>query len=305
MRNLSFYLTNLTNLLNFLFPFLIKIPSKSLPVQIETMVSLVSRTGRNLQRYEKGYRLVVGCIPYRYKKSQEPTSVEELEVLVISAQNGQGMLFPKGGWENDESMVEAAMRETEEEAGVIGVVGDKLGPWQYKSKRSCIMHESYMFPLLVQEELDSWPESKTRKRRWVSINEAREVCHNRWMRDALEELANAGHGDGVLGDLYILLLFLCLCRGSPDDHQILTVEQNGLPRIDHNWDLDTMRWEVMIHGISLEVLVAVSKRFCIFLPGSISEEPSDSPRRLERLLGLAESPKSPPPLVMRRGRVAL
>ncbi|XP_034917304.1 nudix hydrolase 4 [Populus alba] len=190
MRNLSFYLTNLTNLLNFLFPFLIKIPSKSLPVQIETMVSLVSRTGRNLQRYEKGYRLVVGCIPYRYKKSQEPTSVEELEVLVISAQNGQGMLFPKGGWENDESMVEAAMRETEEEAGVIGVVGDKLGPWQYKSKRSCIMHESYMFPLLVQEELDSWPESKTRKRRWVSINEAREVCHNWWMRDALEELVS-------------------------------------------------------------------------------------------------------------------
>lgn len=159
-----------------------------MPVQIETMVSLVSRTGRNLQRYEKGYRLVVGCIPYRYKKSQEPTSVEELEVLVISAQNGQEMLFPKGGWENDESMEEAAMRETEEEAGVIGVVGGKLGPWQYKSKRSSIMHESYMFPLLVQEELDSWPESKTRKRRWVSINEAREVCHNWWMRDALEEL---------------------------------------------------------------------------------------------------------------------
>ena len=101
------------------------------------------------------------CIPYRYKKSQEPTSVEDLEVLVISAQNGQGMLFPKvlilcclhqqaryhhlvfkitvfshffflltnsllcieqGGWENDECMEEAAKRETEEEAGVIGVV---------------------------------------------------------------------------------------------------------------------------------------------------------------------------------------
>ncbi|KAG5233867.1 hypothetical protein OIU78_017146 [Salix suchowensis] len=187
MRCLSFYLTNLTNLLNFLFPFLIKIPSKFLPVQIENMVTLVSRTGRHLQRYEKGYRLVVGCIPYRYK-SQEPASVEEIEVLVISAQNGQGMLFPKGGWENDECMEEAAKRETEEEAGVIGVVQDKLGPWHYKSKRSCIMHESYMFPLLVQKELDSWPEKNIRKRRWVSINEAREVCHNWWMREALEEL---------------------------------------------------------------------------------------------------------------------
>lgn len=159
-----------------------------MPVQIENMVNLVSRTGRHLQRYEKGYRLVVGCIPYRYKKSQEPTSVEELEVLVISAQNGQGMLFPKGGWENDECMEEAAKRETEEEAGVIGVVQEKLGPWHYKSKRSCIMHESYMFPLLVQKELDCWPEKNIRKRRWVSINEAREVCHNWWMREALEEL---------------------------------------------------------------------------------------------------------------------
>jgi len=66
MRNLSFYLTNLTNFLNFLFPFLIKIPSKSLPVQIETMVSLVSRTGRNLQRYEKGCRLVVGWVSFSF-----------------------------------------------------------------------------------------------------------------------------------------------------------------------------------------------------------------------------------------------
>jgi hypothetical protein len=70
------------------------------------------------------------------------------------------------------------------------------------------------------------------------------------------------------------------------------VKQNNLPRIDHNWDLDTMRWKVMIHAISLEVLVAVSKRFCIFLPGSISKEPSDSPRRLERLKGLADSQKA-------------
>ncbi|KAJ6411192.1 hypothetical protein OIU84_007869 [Salix udensis] len=187
MRHLSFFLSNLTNFLNFLFPFLIKIPSKSLPVQIKTMVSL-ARSGRRLQRYEEGYRLVVGCIPYRYKKSQEPSPVEELEVLVISAQNGKGMLFPKGGWENDESMEEAAKRETEEEAGVIGVVGDKLGPWHYQSKRSCIMHESYMFPLLVKEVLACWPEREIRERRWVTINEAREVCHNRWMREALEEL---------------------------------------------------------------------------------------------------------------------
>lgn len=43
-------------------------------------------------------------------------------MLVISAQDGKGMLFPKGGWENDESMEDAAVRETLEEAGVRGII---------------------------------------------------------------------------------------------------------------------------------------------------------------------------------------
>lgn len=41
---------------------------------------------------------------------------------MISAQNGHGMQFPKGGWEIDESMEQAALRETLEEAGVVGNV---------------------------------------------------------------------------------------------------------------------------------------------------------------------------------------
>ena len=97
------------------------------------------------------------CIPYRYRKTNKS---KELEVLVISSQNGKGMLFPKvlfalacrmwlfyflvlvnplvitcnftiftkrplslqGGWEMDEDMKDAALRETFEEAGVRGVV---------------------------------------------------------------------------------------------------------------------------------------------------------------------------------------
>ncbi|KAL7000884.1 hypothetical protein U1Q18_002036 [Sarracenia purpurea var. burkii] len=66
------------------------------------------------------------CIPYRYKtcikKEGKDGDQEELEVLMISSQKGQGMLFPKGGWELDESIEEAALRETLEEAGVIGKV---------------------------------------------------------------------------------------------------------------------------------------------------------------------------------------
>jgi diphosphoinositol-polyphosphate diphosphatase len=41
---------------------------------------------------------------------------------MISSQKGQGLLFPKGGWELDESVEEAASRESLEEAGVRGNV---------------------------------------------------------------------------------------------------------------------------------------------------------------------------------------
>nr|KJB30709.1 hypothetical protein B456_005G156300 [Gossypium raimondii] len=87
------------------------------------MVCMVSRTGRHLQRYDNlGRRQVVGCIPYRYKSSSDGTMTDDLEVLVISSQKCQKMMFPKGGWELDESREEAALRESLEEAGVLGNV---------------------------------------------------------------------------------------------------------------------------------------------------------------------------------------
>ena len=45
---------------------------------------------------------------------------EGVEVLLISSRKGKGHVFPKGGWEEDEGLSEAAMRETVEEAGVRG-----------------------------------------------------------------------------------------------------------------------------------------------------------------------------------------
>ncbi|KAI4299610.1 hypothetical protein L6164_033052 [Bauhinia variegata] len=160
-------------------------------VSQENVVALVSRTGRELQRYRKGRRQVVGCIPYRYKITEQSSleeSEEELEVLVISSQKGKGMLFPKGGWELDESRKEAALRETIEEAGVRGIVEGKLGKWNFKSKTHNTLYEGYMFPLLVQEQLEFWPEQNVRQRTWMSVDEARKVCQHWWMKEALDRL---------------------------------------------------------------------------------------------------------------------
>ncbi|KAK4756418.1 hypothetical protein SAY87_006545 [Trapa incisa] len=162
-------------------------------VQIEEMVSLASRTGRHLQRYDKGCRQVVGCIPYRYRKNSTSDGVAaegELEVLLISSQKGNAMMFPKGGWETDESMEEAALRETIEEAGVKGEVQKSLGHWRYKSKSQGTYHDGFMFPLLVNEQLESWPEKNFRQRNWVSASEAKDICQHGWMKEALEVLVS-------------------------------------------------------------------------------------------------------------------
>ena len=46
---------------------------------------------------------------------------------------------------------------------------DELGMWIYKSKRCDTMHHAYMFPLLVNEQLDLWPEQNIRQRKWVCV----------------------------------------------------------------------------------------------------------------------------------------
>ncbi|KAL0397214.1 UNVERIFIED_CONTAM: Nudix hydrolase 17, mitochondrial [Sesamum calycinum] len=143
-------------------------------MQIKKLVSLPSRTGRHLQRYNQGFRQVVGCIPYRIRetnKSSYGTLIEDLEVLLITSQKSPRMMFPKGGWELDEDIELAASRETLEEAGVVGLLGEKLGEWIFKSKSQEKFHEGSMFPLLVTE---------------MTVNEAREACSQLWMKEALE-----------------------------------------------------------------------------------------------------------------------
>ncbi|KAK2354121.1 Nudix hydrolase 16, mitochondrial [Trifolium repens] len=158
------------------------------------MSDLVARTGRHQQRYENGYRLVAGCVPFRYKSSGDDDSSSEkiIEVLMINSPSGPGLLFPKGGWENDETVEEAAVREAIEEAGVRGDLMDCLGCYEFRSKthQDEFSPEGWckaaMFALFVKEELELWPEQNTRNRSWLAVSEALGSLRHAWMRDALE-----------------------------------------------------------------------------------------------------------------------
>ncbi|XP_009148558.1 nudix hydrolase 12, mitochondrial [Brassica rapa] len=169
------------------------------------MSVISSRTGRDRQRYDNNFRLVSGCIPYRLIKdegSEEDTSVDfvnKLQVLMVSSPNRHDLVFPKGGWEDDETVLEAASREAMEEAGVKGSLREvPLGVWEFRSKSSISSScneedecfggcKGYMFALKVTEELEEWPERENRERKWLNVKEALELCRYEWMQRALEE----------------------------------------------------------------------------------------------------------------------
>uniref|UniRef100_J3LXF3 Nudix hydrolase domain-containing protein n=1 Tax=Oryza brachyantha TaxID=4533 RepID=J3LXF3_ORYBR len=98
-------------------------------------VVAAARKGRLRQRYDGEYRLVAGCVPYRVRASGGGGEV--VEVLMVSTPNRADLVFPKGGWEDDEDVHEAACREAMEEAGVRGHIDRvSLGLWVFRSKSS-------------------------------------------------------------------------------------------------------------------------------------------------------------------------
>lgn len=111
------------------------------------------------------------CIPVRC--TPDHARPDSVRVLLISSSNGSGWVFPKGGWELDESAKEAARRETVEEGGVRGDLEEpQLGVYPYSNRKpgsqrkGCIAH---VFVMNVQEELAVWPEAAHRTRRWVRL----------------------------------------------------------------------------------------------------------------------------------------
>ncbi|KAG2261439.1 hypothetical protein Bca4012_013809 [Brassica carinata] len=176
---------------------------------LSKMSNLSARTGRDRQRYDNNFRLVSGCIPYRLVKDEEEDSSVDLEnklqVLMVSSPNRHDLVFPKGGWEDDETVLEAASREAMEEAGIKGILREvPLGVWEFRSKSSSLEDEcclgggckGYMFALEVKEELTAWPEQENRERRWLSVKEALELCRYEWMQSALEEFIRVMTEDG-------------------------------------------------------------------------------------------------------------
>ena len=96
----------------------------------EVILRTTSRQGRDTQRWlrDRGedIRLVTGCVPI----------LQDGMVLLVSASRKAEWILPKGGWEEDESIEQSALRETHEEAGVHGRLGPPLTEVTYETRKS-------------------------------------------------------------------------------------------------------------------------------------------------------------------------
>jgi 8-oxo-dGTP pyrophosphatase MutT (NUDIX family) len=122
-----------------------------------------------------------GVIPYALENGVP------VFLLVTTRRTGR-WIFPKGACEADETLHACAAREAFEEAGVEGeIAGPAIGAYRDRkhAARTSVI-EVEMYPFHVTRQHDEWPESKARKRHWVTLAEARELITTPGLFDLAE-----------------------------------------------------------------------------------------------------------------------
>ena len=89
-----------------------------------------SKPPRKSQRYYNDKRLIASCIPIR--KIIQNNNID-YSICMIRSNKNNDLIFPKGGWEENETKEQAAIREAFEEAGVKGEKNLYLGEYEFTS----------------------------------------------------------------------------------------------------------------------------------------------------------------------------
>ncbi len=100
-----------------------------------------------------------------------------VEILLVTSRRSRRWIIPKGWPIKGLGPAQAAAREAFEEAGVVGQIEEaELGRFSYvkllEKARRTVECEVIVFPLHVDRQLLSWPESGQRTIRWTSAEEA-------------------------------------------------------------------------------------------------------------------------------------
>ena len=127
-------------------------------------------------------RRQAAAIPYRIR-------MRRLELALVTTSRGKGWIVPKGSVDDGEGPREAAIREAEEEAGILGVLARKpLGRYRHVNGNGTCRVDVYL--MRVTDVREHWLEEDVRQRRWMRIREAA-ACLRKELRQfvhAVEEV---------------------------------------------------------------------------------------------------------------------
>lgn len=118
------------------------------------------------------------AIPFRWRDGR-------IEVLLITSKGSGRWIVPKGSIEEELGATRSAQKEAYEEAGVTGNVhAVSLGCYEHGESDPKLVE---VFLLEVTTELEEYPESDERKRRWIPIEEAYGYLDDDGLKSILDE----------------------------------------------------------------------------------------------------------------------
>ena len=147
----------------------------------------------DLFNYSGGYQTGLKKRPRRQSAAAVfRGSGDERELLLVTSRDTGRWIVPKGWIEAGEDGEEAALRETWEEAGLIGEVlpGGPVGHYRYikqRPRRGDAICDVDVYLLKLLEEHDQWPERDERRRKWFPVAIAIGLIDEDGLKDVIRD----------------------------------------------------------------------------------------------------------------------
>lgn len=128
----------------------------------------------------------VAALPYRR------TASGEIEFLILTSRATSRFVIPKGWPMKSRADHEAAAKEAEQEAGVVGNVSpEPIGSYQYwKRLRTVFIPVTVaVYPLEVTGEASKWHERKQRQKQWLARDDAARLIDEPELADLISAFA--------------------------------------------------------------------------------------------------------------------
>src|ERR1041385_8719240 len=120
----------------------------------------VTNAQGNIQLKKMARHRQAAVIPFRIRG-------ERVEIALVTTMSGKRWVVPKGSIDEGERSQDAAIRETMEEAGLVGNLEQRpLG--RYRFTRANERYVVEVFLMRVTMVLDYWLEARLRRGRWIA-----------------------------------------------------------------------------------------------------------------------------------------